>query len=1312
MDFISREQLIAATSGWVLEKQTPLAEILRRQQALGADEAELLEALVNKHLARHDNDPQKSLAAVSSIESVSDDLKRLADPDIEASLAHVSQDRAAHGDDPLATENLSIGESTSAGLRFRVLRPHAKGGLGEVFVAEDGELHREVALKQIKQQYADDPTSRSRFMLEAEITGGLEHPGIVPVYGLGTYSDGRPFYAMRFIKGDSLKDAIERFHAGGRARFAQSAKQRGTVPLATDAYSSIDFRKLLGRFVDVCNAIEYAHSRGVLHRDLKPGNIMLGKYGETLVVDWGLAKALGATELTEGASEAPVRPASGGNSAGTQMGSAIGTPRFMSPEQAEGRLDVVGARSDVYSLGATLYCLLTGEPPLANEDDTEEVLRRVTRGEIPSPRTLRPQIPKPLEAICMEAMAAKPGERYASPRALADDIEHWLADEPVTAFRESVLRTVSRFARRHRTLAASFIAVLLTIALGSSVSAVLINQQRKAAIELQGRVQDELYDALMQNARAVRLAREPAFRDEAFESLRRAAAIATKRRDDKRIEDEVLQCLDDPAGLGTLSEPLTRIPIAPRMASVFLGQKEFAVHGDVISATDGTKLGTLPNGLGGMHVFDFSPTGSRLAVGYEEGFQVFELPSLAPRLSVRGWVINDIALDPSGLFVATVSWRTGVIEIWSIASGRLIRTIEPSYVATGVRFSKDGRYIIALGANSAPIAAWSFLQSPEKQELAGHTGMITRLAFSPDGSLLASVAKDGTLRLWDALTGAKLAVCHQGGLMQAIAFSADGETIATGDWGGNLFLWETSTGRQLDVANTAPDLHQIWKIEFSSDGSKLIAAGGDALCVLSIDRATRKFRGTRSYPVKLMVRDMAVIPNSTKALCADDGGAAFLVDFGGEAPRSTPLPFRITPQANGKRICFRGSVGHCVDPSGHLFIKLWNGKELVEPEPNSTQVSIPAEAIDVSSDGKWLATCGVHGVDLSIIEISTGAPLLRWPRQAAPFISCVAWSPDGIRVAIGSGDGLVHVWDLERVRAQLASFGISVQTTAIANTGGAGPARGASGKPAVRQPSLAQRLADFRSRTPTDDPNEMISRVNGALPPKVSSDKEIGSPFVEFDDPNGFWGSPGVPDDALRQFKTVAEASEGDLKCFAFTPDGDWVLLFDGEHFRTSNVDLPACKKLAELQRHPGVEFKCVAFSPEGGWTILWNQNGSWTKGRSPGEAFKKISELSRSGSTLNSIAYGPRGAWVLVFDRTRVSYGDVPNDLAKILDNAVKKGLIVRCVAFVRNDWICLTSGGWWTSDPKLPAAMLIDKHIKQGQSPRWIAIEPTPGN
>ncbi len=231
----------------------------------------------------------------------------------------------------------------------------------------------------------------ARFLLEAEITGNLEHPGIVPVYSLGHNTEGRPYYAMRFIRGESLSVAIKRFHEHWDEENAARANRRRSK-------WGVEFRQLLGRFLDVCDAMDYAHNRGVLHRDLKPANIMLGQYGETLVVDWGLAKVIGKAEPTvagvEGDFEPSLATSSTAVSGATLQGTTIGTPAYMSPEQAEGAIDLVGPGSDVYSLGATFYELLTGKVAFPGKK-ASQVIAQVLKGLFVPPRELDRSIPAP-----------------------------------------------------------------------------------------------------------------------------------------------------------------------------------------------------------------------------------------------------------------------------------------------------------------------------------------------------------------------------------------------------------------------------------------------------------------------------------------------------------------------------------------------------------------------------------------------------------------------------------------------------------------------------------------------------------------------------------------------------------------------------------------------------------------------------------------------------------------------------------------------------------------------------------------------------
>lgn len=397
--------------------------------------------------------------------------------------------------------------------RYQLVNNFARGGLGQIWLASDTRLRREVAYKEMLPAALKNRNALERFLEEAQITGQLEHPGIVPIYDIGYQGNGTPFYSMKLVRGDTMEKAIERLHdlpAGSPER-------------------SLAFRKLLGNFVAVCNAMAFAHERGVLHRDLKPLNIMLGSFGEALVLDWGLAKVLDInTAETQEASVSlstdfsiggeTVMESSDGAGAGqsataqahadpsrsssasegsvgtgesmqtsetgisfqgkrsvvtdvrsvgsqTMMGSVMGTPSYMPPEQATGKVDELDNRSDIYSLGGILYKLLTNHQPIPR-GRVAEVIKKVIKGDIVPPREHDPDIPQPLEAICLKSMAKDRDDRYESALDLAADVEAFLADEDVSCFEDPWKVRFRRWARRHPKLVsgvATSVAVLFVV---------------------------------------------------------------------------------------------------------------------------------------------------------------------------------------------------------------------------------------------------------------------------------------------------------------------------------------------------------------------------------------------------------------------------------------------------------------------------------------------------------------------------------------------------------------------------------------------------------------------------------------------------------------------------------------------------------------------------------------------------------------------------------------------------------------------------------------------------------------------------------
>jgi WD40 repeat protein/serine/threonine protein kinase len=819
---IDQDKLLAAFDVWTGAQDRTMAEILASQGALDEPACVLLGELIRQHRPARAEQVRLGLPILRPERRARPEPDPAGGPPLADTVVYTRSPspggapnhggrRSAPADRPDA--------ASSGDERFRIVRAHARGGLGEVFVAHDPELDREVAVKELQSHSAHDPISQARFLLEARLTGRLEHPGIVPVYGLGRYPDGRPYYAMRLIQGETLGRAIERFYDQ-----EDTSREPGRREIA--------FRRLLRSLIDACNAVAYAHSRGVVHRDLKPENIMLGPFGETLVVDWGLAKSIASSDAAIAASPESAGPSPGDSSSLTRPGAALGTPRYMSPEQAAGDMERVGPASDVYSLGATLYCLLVGHGPFP-DGDLADVLQRVRRGVFPAPRRLRRSIDPALEAICLKAMALNPEDRYDSPIAMAEEIEVWLADVRYRSEHERALGDVKRSLAR---LAIERAGRLFERGLhgdGMLWLARALENLPPDSPELDRAVRTSL-GGWHAGARAVErcLSHRDAVHAVAFSPDGRRLATACADRT-ARIWDVATGSL--------LASPLKHE--GPVRAVVFSPDGRLAATADdegtlrLWDAVTGRPVGDAARHDAPISAVRFSPDGSRVATASRAGIPCLweaatgrPIGDPVPWPGEPGASILAIAFHPDGTRLA-VAGDDGTIGSWETLTGRTLgQPVRHDAAACALVYSPDGRSLLA-GCRDGRARLRDADDGSLRAELTHGvaTGAeVGCVGFAPDGRTIATACADGTARLWDVATGRPIGepLAHRGSV-DRLAFHPGGSIVATAGRDGTARLWDTGTG--LAIGPPLEHRGAVHALAFSPDGRRLATASADAM---------------------------------------------------------------------------------------------------------------------------------------------------------------------------------------------------------------------------------------------------------------------------------------------------------------------------------------------------------------------------------------------------------------------------------------------------------------------------------------------------
>jgi WD40 repeat protein len=889
--------------------------------------------------------------------------------------------RLAQTLDPLAT---SIGATpdladappqTIGG--YEILGELGRGGMGVVYKARQTSLKRLVALKMIHAGNHTSAELRDRFRGEAEVVARLKHPNIVEIHEVGE-AEGRPYFSLEFVEGGTL----DRKLAGTPMPPAQAA----------------ELMEVLAR------AVHHAHVHGIVHRDLKPGNVLLTLAGQPKISDFGLAKQLQSDTRV------------------TQTGSVIGTPSYMAPEQAAGRLNEIGPRTDVYALGATLYEMLTGRPPFRGTSvlDTLEQVRHV---EPAGPRRLQPNVPRDLETICLKCLRKEPAQRYESALELAEDLRRFRAGESVQARPVGTVERGLKWARRHPAAATAYTLLVLVLVLGGLGGAATWlwhnSEQARLRLEDEQRLTDaarkETASALarlgeISNLQRVGLAHWEwqnggvARALQLLESCLPEARQAWEWRYVNRLCHSELRSL----------QGIRNAALSPDGAQCADVTDDYSIR--VWNVNTGEQICVCRGHQKWPVLRNFSPDSLRLASAAEDGtIRIWDTQSGRQVLRIpHDSEVRDLAFSHDGKRLATAP-RTGNVRLWDAHTGREVPAFKASTQSIGsLAFSPDGKLLagVMYATLNPGIKVWD-AETGQELRFIRRTDTSARLAFSPDGRRLAGACADKTVTLWDAFTGEPVLLLrgHTNQVM-SVAYSPDGRLIASSSVDATTRVWDAASGEELATHRSGAGV-----IGFNRDGKRLVTCLTDAV---KIWNSTADARAVLLAGHSGQISEVRVSSDRQHIASTATDGTLRIWD----AVSMTEVRCIAAHKRSADSVAFSPDGKQIVSGGHDELVKVWDrttGQELRALAGHTA----PVQSVAWSPDGTYFASAAyrydagndLYPTETKVWDAVTGQE--RCALQGASGCNCVAFSPDG-KLLAGGGDRDVIVWRVASGERQLA----------------------------------------------------------------------------------------------------------------------------------------------------------------------------------------------------------------------------------------------------------------------------------------------------